>query len=244
MILTAFPKSISTHLEAFLLDAARHITILAPVFRSSSLNDDLENYFSLDVEDDTSLTLPVVLSNIILFIADASRRSTGKGALVNKASEEPTELLQQIVYLAVYYGQITIEDEERWTSDLNAFVEDEDEDMPASTLRTASLDLVHSFMNSFSRPTISALRSAIDRITQEADTLRNENHQDWWKGYESALEHLSSSAEELSEHAEESREKQQAPLFDLEKSFERLVAPFLSRPGTCLTRLCSADEHL
>ena len=231
MILTAFPKSISSHMEAFLIDAARHITILATPFRSSSLNDDLEDGFSLEVEDDASLTLPVVLSNIILFIADASRRGTGKTALVNKATEGPTDLLLQTVYLAVYYGQIPQEDEERWTSDINAFVEDEDEEMPASTLRTASLDLVHSFMNTFPTATIHALRSAVDRITSEADNLRNENQQDWWKGYESALEHLSSAAEELNEHVEEYKEKQQQPLFDLEKSFERLVAPFLSRPG-------------
>lgn len=234
MILTAFPKSISSHLEAFLLDAARHITILAAPFRSTALNDDLEDNFSLDVEDDTSLTLPIVLSNIILFIADASRRGTGKSSLVDKGKEQPTDLLQQIVYLAVYYAQITQEDEERWTNDLNAFVEDEDEDMPASTLRTASLDLVQSFFNSLSKATIRALVNAVDRIIQESDELRAGSQQDWWKGYESALEHFSSAGEELIEHVQECRDHQQQPLFDLERSFDRLVAPFLSSPGTPL----------
>jgi hypothetical protein len=229
--LTSFPKTINSHLEAFLLDAARHITILAAPFRSSSLNDDLEDTFSIEDEDGTTLTLPMVLSNILLFILDASRKGPGKAALVNKTTNEPTEILTQIIYLAIYLGQITTEDEERWTSDMGAFVEDEDEDMPASSLRTASLDLVFSLLTSFPHATIRALTAAVSRIIQESDKLQSEGQQDWWKGYESCLDHLSHAAEELSEHVAEAQSKGQPSQFDLEKAFETLVAPFLSRPS-------------
>lgn len=231
-ILTSFPKSINPHMQAYVMAAARHLTTLAPPFRASALNDVLENDFSLDTEDNTSLSLTMVLSTIMLFIADASRRGPGKAALVSKGTDEPTEILQQLVYLAIYYGQIPTVDEERWTSDVNTFVEDEDDEMPASTLRTATLDLVNSFLNSFTKPTIRALVIGVDRKAQESDKLRSDNQADWWKGYESALEHLSSVAEELSDHVQAAREKNEQPLFDIEKTFECFVGPFLSRPGT------------
>lgn len=205
--------------------------MLAGPFRSSALNDDLEENFDLQSEDDTSLTLPLVLSTILLFIAAASRRAPGKAALVDKNTDAPTEILQQIVYLAIYYGQIPFEDQERWTNDVNAFVEDEDDEMPASTLRTATLDLITSFFNSFSKPTSLALKLAANRVAQESDKLRSDNQSDWWKGYESALEHLSSAAGELTDQVETARGQGEQPIFDIENAFERFVGPFLSRPG-------------
>lgn len=207
------------------------MTILAQPFRAACLNDNLEETFDLSSDDGVNLTLPVVLSNIMLYIANASRKTSGRSALVNKTSNEPSEILQQIVYLAVYLGQISTEDEERWTSDMNAFVSDEDDEMPSSTLRTSSLDLVNSFFNSFAEPTVRTLTSAVDRITQESSKLQSEEQEDWWKGYESALNHLASAAEELTEHTKDSSDKSRPQFFDLEKAFGSLVMPFLSRPG-------------
>lgn len=229
--LVSFPKTLNESLEALLLSSVRLLTSLTGPFRATHLNDSLSSDFSLEAEDATTLTLPQVASNIFLFIANASKRASAKSALFHPSTKQPTELFNQLVYLTFFYSQFTTEDEETWSSDVNAFVADEDEETPAATVRTASLDLVSAFAQSQQNATLASLPSVMQKSLQDAERLQSEGQEDWWKGLESCLVHLASLAEELEETYFSSQAASQNSDFNLELVFQKLVVPYLARSG-------------
>lgn len=234
--LISFPKTLNEYLQQLLLSSVRVLTVLTTAFRARYLNDNLDCEFALETEDGASMTLPAIASNIFLFIASGARRASAKAAFVDESGQQPSELFTQLIYLAFFYSRITTEDEETWSTDVNAFVADEDEEIPAATVRTASLDLVNAFAVSHKQITLSTLPTAIGRSLQEVETIRSEGQEDWWKPVESCLVQLASLAEELEETYFASAS--QTPDFSLEVVFQRLVVSYLDRAGSS----CNARE--
>jgi hypothetical protein len=219
-------------MEDFVVAGLQHLTVLMPAFRASHLNDDLEAIFNLSEADSDNLTVPRVSATILEYIAGAARRPSGKALFLEASTKQPSKSLYHVIHLSCYYAQINTDDEDRWSSDINAFVADEDEEIPASTLRTASLDLLSSFYNTFgSGPTTKALKRAIEGVMQEASNLQSAGQADWWKGYEACLAQLSSAAEDLSDDYASATEAGRAPILDLGWVFEHLVIPFIHRSG-------------
>ena len=243
MILVSFPKCMSSSISDFTIEAVRHLDLLAVGSRSTYLNDDLGGDPSVNVDDGDpdadGHSITRVVSHLFHYIASASRKSAGKGVLLDKLSTRPTQLFERIVYRAFYYSQITIDDEERWTGEANAFVSDEDEEIPAATTRTAALDLVSILYNTFGLPMIHALPSAMEQMVAEASRLQVEGASDWWKGYEACLVHIAGIAEELGDEIENSKIQDREPSFDLGMVFQILVLPFFSRSGESNAAYCS-----
>lgn len=204
--------------------AIEQLTLLAPAFRTGYLNDAPEAIVDIDADSREAVTIPRFAASVLEFVASCSRRTSGKPALVDQAGA-PSDLLLQSTYLAIFYAQIPTEDEDRWTSDVNAFVADEDEEIPAATLRTAALDLVGGFFTSFRRASTGALQVACQRAANEAASLQSQGQDDWWKSYEACLAHLSSAAEEIAGGDAGTSS------FDLSWAFDQLVGPFMEREG-------------
>lgn len=213
------------------MDGLRDLTNLMPHFRSQCLEDDAEPTFSLDNEEGISLSISQYASSIFDFVGNASRKKSGAAALLNKAEGQVTDLTREAIYLAFYYAQIPSEDEERWQEDMNAFVADEDDEIPAATLRTACLDFVNGLANSFETPVLAALHTAESRMLAEAEKQRQHGAVGWWKEIECCLTQIAGLAEEVTEQTEQARASSSRPAYDIEQVFGSLVVPYLAASG-------------
>ena len=101
----------TAHASDFIISGLNHLEHLSASFRSDYLNDELGNDFDLNSEDGDGLTLVQFISNIFEYIASAARRPSCRALLFDKSHNQPTELFKRIVFAAVYYTQITIENE-------------------------------------------------------------------------------------------------------------------------------------
>lgn len=221
-------------MASLIVEGVQDLTRRTSLFRDNCLNDDLDGDFPTESEDGESLTIPQYTSNVFEFIASAARKTSGRSVLVQGGSTQASDVFAQITYLALYYAQITSEDEERWHSDMEAYVADEDEDIPAATVRTAALDLMAGFCNSSqAAAALETVMPAMSRLMEEADRLQSEGQSDWWKGYESCLTLLCSISDELGEHFEQSATAGSSSL-NIETLFNRLVVPFLPRSGEAI----------
>ena len=211
--------------------AVHNLVLLKLPFRATYLNTDLDCDYSLATDEGDNLSISQIITNILEFIGHVSRKPSGMRLLVDDVNDQPTELFRQVIDLAFFYAQITVEDEARWSSDVNAFVADEDEEIPASTLRTATLDLVNAFVNRFSAATIQSIKRLLEEIISGVKRLQAEGAIDWWKGCEACLAHLTNVAEELCNHEGKAKEAQQTSSFDVASAFQEVALPFLHRPG-------------
>lgn len=231
--LVSFPKTLNDSLESLLLNAVRLLTSLTVPFRATHLNDELDSDFSLDAEDSSPLSLPVIASNIFLFITSASKRASARAAFIQPEGKQPTDLFRQLIYLAFFFARVTSEDAETWSTDVNAFVADEDDELPAATVRTASLDLVSAFAMSHKQATLSVLPQAVQKSVQEAERMQAEARADWWKAVESSLVHLASLADDLEDTDFTAATGGLDDHFNLQAVFQKLVVPYLERLGRC-----------
>lgn len=129
--------------------------------------------------------------------------------------------------------------EDSWAADPNAFVADEDDEMMSYNVRSASLDLAQSLVETFSGSALAALQSAFQAVAASADQLRAQGDEDWWKGYESALAVVGAISEDLIEHVQESSEEGKAPKFALDGVFQGVVMTYLTATGAFRVGICN-----
>lgn len=109
--------------------------------------------------------------------------------------------------------------------------------MMSYNVRSASLDLVQSLVETLSGPSLVALQAAFQAVASSADQLRAQGDEDWWKGYESALAVVGAICEDLIEHVQQASEEGKAPDFALEGVFQGVVMTYLTASGASLSHL-------
>ncbi|KAJ9582618.1 hypothetical protein L9F63_023037 [Diploptera punctata] len=95
--------------------------------------------------------------------------------------------LTDLLYYLILFMQITQEQIRSWTSNPNQFVEDEDEDTFAYSVRISAQDLLLTLCLEFQDESCSALCQAASRHVLEAETERNANNVNWWKIHEACM---------------------------------------------------------
>lgn len=111
--------------------------------------------------------------------------------------------------------------------------------MMSYNVRSASLDLAQSLVETFSGSALAALQSAFQAVAASADQLRAQGDEDWWKGYESALAVVGAISEDLIEHVQESSEEGKAPKFALDGVFQGVVMTYLTATGAFRVGICN-----
>jgi hypothetical protein len=61
-------------------------------------------------EPDIDVSLTRLLSIILEFLSNLSRKKAAKGLLVDSTTSQPTESLKKIIQAALFYSQMTTED--------------------------------------------------------------------------------------------------------------------------------------
>ncbi|WAR26248.1 IPO9-like protein [Mya arenaria] len=94
--------------------------------------------------------------------------------------------INEILYYAIVYMQITEDQARMWTSNPDQFVEDEDDDTFSYSVRISAQDLLMLIGQEFELESALGLCAAITRHLQEAETQK-QHHENWWKVHESCM---------------------------------------------------------
>lgn len=99
-----------------------------------------------------------------------------------------------LIYVLILYMQITEEQIQAWSDDLEKFVEDEDEEGVDYSIRTSGQDILMRLGEEFEEKFLVGLTDAITKHVALADAERNNGRQYWWKTHEAAMLAVGSSA--------------------------------------------------
>lgn len=138
-----FPRYLAPHVPTFLRLSILNLTSLLPVFNSyyiSSAPDAPEPPVPEEAYS-AKMDLDDLASAIFEFLEPTIRVPQSKEILVT-GDDQGTPVMETIINLVLTYTQVTRGQEEEWQEDPNAFVEDEDEDNMAYSLRIVGHDLM------------------------------------------------------------------------------------------------------
>jgi hypothetical protein len=83
--------------------------------------------------------------------------------------------------------QITEDQMEIWINNPDQFVEEEDEETYAYSVRICGQELLENITNDFKKESALAICKAISRHIEYANTLKLANNPNWWKVHEACL---------------------------------------------------------
>ncbi|KAL7425284.1 hypothetical protein Q5752_000972 [Cryptotrichosporon argae] len=227
-----FPKAITSSAQQHITFALSTLTSLSPAFHR----------FYIDSADDApsppepearggdagpSQTHIDQLASTVFEMLEPLTRSDRV-----RLSEE-RGVVEGIVALIITYTQITREEEEEWIDNVNAFVEDEDEDNGGLiNARMTGIDLMDSMVEKWGRTVIEVLAARTQVVIDESARARQAGNIDWWKPLEAALRLIGGISNDLQGQLEDDKQEGRAPCFDLESYFAHVIPSLLQQSDT------------
>jgi hypothetical protein len=181
-VIQSFSKPAAKALPPVLSRAWGLYLACLPVYEQTDVRPNPDGELSLDEEPDTlsAFLEPVSLSDLVSQLSEALLAVIGSHSM--RGFIYPA--MSQLAYVAVGYAQMAEDAIERWESDVNAYLGEEEEFWGPRASGELLLDELMEFKG------IEALESiagAIQRRLDEADAARASNDPLWWKLREAAL---------------------------------------------------------
>ncbi|EST06744.1 Importin-beta, N-terminal domain protein [Kalmanozyma brasiliensis GHG001] len=223
-----FRAQFKSHIQAFMQSSIANLVSLLPAFRQLYLSNssDLDAPTTEEGDDDVSSDIPSLACSILDFINEASRGDRCRELFVSGGTGgqgSETDLLQQLIGLLLVYIDMTVEDEDNWANDANAFIADEDDETLAYSLRIAAADLLGMLIEDFPMPALRSIGQQFQHLVQQANNDKAKGDEDWWKVHEGVLTAIGNNAEAISEIVETQSAAKQA--LYLESIFSTIVLP-------------------
>ena len=111
--------------------------------------------------------------------------------------------LSELINYIVLYMQITEEQCQKWSNNPDSFVDEEDEDTFAYSVRISSQDLLMALCEEFEVECCASLAQAVTKHVTEAVTARSQGREEWWKVHEAAMLALGSAQEVIESQIKE-----------------------------------------
>jgi hypothetical protein len=220
------PKQMSTWLPQILPPVWSTLTTSAEKYVKDVVNESGEEEEIVD-SDGEVLGFENLVFAIFEFVHALVETSKFKGAVKSG--------LADLVYYIVLYMQITEEQCQKWTDNPDSFVEDEDEDTFAYSVRISSQDLLMALCEEFPEESCVSLAQTIERHLGESEQRRRNSQEEWWKIHEASMLALGSAQEVI-----ESQIKAGKVQFDIGSFLQNVVLADLNSPvhpfllGRCL----------
>ncbi|SNX84223.1 related to KAP114 - Member of the karyopherin-beta family, nuclear import [Melanopsichium pennsylvanicum] len=230
-----FRAQFKSHLHPFMHSSLSNLVSLLPTFRQLYLS----NSSNLDAptleegDDDVACDIPSLACSILDFINEASRGDRCRDFFVSGGTGgkgQETAVLQQLIMLLLVYIDMTVDDEDNWVTDANAFIADEDEESLGYSLRIAAADLLGMLIEDFPIPALRCIGQQFHQLVQQANADRANGDQDWWKLHEGVLAAVGNNADAITDIVETQSEAKQA--LDLESIFSTIVLPNVGNDAT------------
>lgn len=230
------PKQMTTWLPQILPPVWATLTTSADKYVREVVNEGGEDDEIVD-SDGEVLGFENLVFAIFEFVHGLVESSKFRGAV--KAG------LADLVYYIVLYMQITEEQCQKWSENPDSFVEDEDEDSYAYSVRISSQDLLMALCEEFEEECCVSLAQTIERHLREAGEARAGGSPAWWKIHEATMLALGS-AQEVIEQQIQARNVN----FDIGNFLAGVVLADLNSPvppfllGRCLWVASKFPGHL
>eukprot|EP00842_Homolaphlyctis_polyrhiza_P004388 jgi/Hompol1/4950/HPOL_004050-RA len=138
--------------------------------------------------DGETLGLQAILLSLVEFAQLAIRKKSIQSVfLAPPTSPGQQPLLWQFVHLCLRYLRVTTEMEIAWESDMNQFIQDEEEDTLSFNMRVAIKEILIVLIDSYGIEALRALCACATDLFQQSQTQKSANVRSWWKGTEAAL---------------------------------------------------------
>ncbi|KAF9011181.1 armadillo-type protein [Cyathus striatus] len=213
----SFPRALGPYLPQFLNISVNHLHILYPTFAHYYLNDDS---FVPPTSEDESLELPQLICPVLDFLAAVTR--SGK---VHDWYKEVS--LNGLVSSVLNFVQMSNEDEETWTNNANAFVQQEEDETQEYGVRVAGFDLLGAIIERMPAQTTRAFQSAITQVLQSSQQAREAGKADWWKPLEATLAAVGSQAESILDCIEDEQDSGRQKPIDIEYLLTNVIPSIL-----------------
>ncbi|TKY91057.1 hypothetical protein EX895_001056 [Sporisorium graminicola] len=223
-----FRAQFKSHLQPFMHSSISNLVSLLPAFKQLYLSNtsNLDTPTSEEGDDDVACDIPSLACSILDFINEASRGDRCRDLFVQGGTGgqgSESQFLQQLVGLLLVYIDMTVDDEDNWANDANAFIADEHDETLAYSLRIAAADLLGMLIEDFPVPALRSLGHQVHQLVQQANTDKSNGDADWWKTHEGVLAAIGNNADAISEIVETQSQAKQA--LDLESIFNTIVLP-------------------
>lgn len=156
--------------------------------------------------------------------------SMGKSANVGKDSSNNAEglhFLKELAYMVIVYMQMTQDQEENWLTDINQFVQDEEEESYSYSVRIAADDMLTTLSDLYTEEMVSSVLAAVQRHLEESNAFKAQTLGNlhavgptgvWWKLEEVCLLVLGNLSHDISKLL-----SAQIVQFDLAGLFQHVV---------------------
>lgn len=216
---------------AFMERTLADLEALVPLFTQVDLTKDPRLIAARPAEEDTDVSADISDVGVAAFnfFTEVIRVPLERDlAQIGGGSDAGGACLRLLRLLGVY-SQMTVEDEDEWENDAEAFVAEDDEENLAVTLRTVTTDLFEHVLGSTAEIALPLLANLAQQTKNDADARSELGDPAWWKGVESYLLLLGASHSSVQDSLlmDGDDDDDSAPL-KITDIFKMLVLPYLS----------------
>ncbi|KAG6872765.1 hypothetical protein C0995_006804 [Termitomyces sp. Mi166 len=217
-ILVTFPRAMTTYLQGFLTASLVHLQALHPAFTEYYLSS--SGAAPGSSEDDV-----IELHQLICPILDFASAVTRGGKARDWFN---TDNLGALITAIFDFVQMTDEDEEMWTNNANAFVQQEDDSTQSYSVRVAGFDFLGSLIDRNPAQTTQVFQLVARQVIQLSHQQREAGRQDWWRPLEAALAAVGSQAEAILDCIEDEEDSGRQKPIDIEYLLSNVVPSILN----------------
>ncbi|KDN45921.1 ARM repeat-containing protein [Tilletiaria anomala UBC 951] len=246
-----FKSHFRPHLAAVLQLTLRTLHAFLPVLQVFHISNVASQPSAFPPEGDASIasSLPAVCSaavDLISSLLQLSGSASARGLMLRTDQPGAPSLLAQLAHALLSMAQMTSDEQEEWSADVNAFIaEQEDVDAGAGavlelggSLRAVATDAFAELLDLIPAESVAAFQRAFDECVQSsaaqlAALQRGEAKGDWWKPLEAALAVFGGNAPLITDLLEGQSSSSSAAAavrrtFDIESIFQHAVIPYVA----------------
>ena len=221
-IFSSFKSSVIERLPDLIKISVAHLNDLLPIFIDNQVYDtQLFSQIEGEEEDDGA-TVEELVCPIVDLISGFTNVKQGKIVF----EDQNLNIIPVAVRLALEWGQMTVEEEETWAADPNAFVDDEEDETENYSLRIATHDLLDGLLSRYPIITSKTLGPETAKMLSTSQNTHNEGKSYWWKPIEAALATIGNVSDYLTDEDNETSEN-----FDLVGLCQSVVTQFVTAKG-------------
>ena len=252
---THFKSHFAPHIGRALRAALQTLTCLSPAFDAVHLREDgaeAPETFPREGDEDIASSIPRVVSSAIELLCTLLRSSSSisSKSKANSSSNNARALLQtadgpgapsllsQVMLGQLSYAQMTTDEHDEWSDDVNLFIAQQAEEEAGGlgfgladaasglvSLRVVVSDAIADYLDILPLPTLAALNAGLEGAAQR---LHASNRH--WKSLESALACVGGNADAIAAllDASNASSSDARRIFSLEQIFQSAVVPCLS----------------
>ncbi|ORY53662.1 ARM repeat-containing protein [Rhizoclosmatium globosum] len=198
-LVTKFPAAMKPYFSESFQLVWRTATALYPIFKATIITttDGVDAVEEVDTDGDV-MGINSLLFNVFAILGVGAESKHMDGVFAGEGGSA-SAFIKELVEVGVSYAQISDGQIESWESDLNTFIQEEEETAPSFTMRYAVTMLFDQLTARHSARFIQSLLGAVMVLFANAKKAREQGDANWWRILESCIYCMCTSQEAIIE---------------------------------------------